>query len=881
MRGVLAVILVLLVQRATAQQPYEVGGLVRDSVGGVLVGATVRLALAKDTHYTMTDKRGYFVIFFSKAGVGSVQVTMKGYRPLLKNVRVSPARASVQLGTLVLRADYQELSEVVVSRVRPLLIKQDTVTYNAAAFPVLDGSEVEDILKRLPGVEVDLDGNVIVQGKKISRVLVDGKEFFGADVLLAIRNLPADVVDKLQVIDDYGDEARLTGVRSGDAAKVLNIVLKGDKRNGRFGQAEAAAGDEGKYFANAFGNSFGGDRKLSARLGLADNNPAGADPTKNAAVSYANQWNSHWGGSLSANAASQAPHAAGSTQQESFYPGETLLQNQENQTSANNASGNLDASLTYKPDGYSTLRWQGSGNLTRARSQATSQFSTLQTDSGYSKSTSGSTLNGSSSAGQSLNSNLYFEKLSHHSRRRFSVDAGVQYSGSNALSNTQSTAIVTSDSISTPSMVSDETVNNTRSLNLYGNSNYFLPLGPTSFLDLGYRVSSAISRTDVVVRQPDLGGTALVTVDSLSEAMILRSLTQDIRAAYITNFHPFDITAGLDAQPGSQQGNIGGKENIISYSYFTLLPIIQVAWSPDRGHRLNLAVTGNPTLPSLQQLSPLTNVTNPQYPVTGNPALKPSQTGNIGLHYEQSSLRPTQFFGFGMGLAYGETRHTIIQNLSTPKDSSLVIQSTTYLNAGNTDHLTADFHVNLPAFLHKRLHINVNGGVSRTEAITMTDSVQYLNRAWNWNQSIHLQLLIPDVIESDLFANYSLTRNSYTVAGSPANSFQSATVTLRNRHYFLQHWILNYQISQLYTANGARLQTAPANLTASFQRQFLAHNRGTISLQGFNLLNQTAAAGQYVSATTITESRPQLTGRYFLLSILVKLSRFDRRKEGE
>jgi hypothetical protein len=360
--------------------------------------------------------------------------------------------------------------------------------------------------------------------------------------------------------------------------------------------------------------------------------------------------------------------------------------------------------------------------------------------------------------------------------------------------------------------------------------------------------------------------------------MIHHSVTQDIRAAYTANLHPFDITAGLDAQPGSQQGNVGAKVNSISYTYFTLLPNIQLAWSPDKSRRLNLAVNGNPTLPSLQQLAPFTNISNPQYPVTGNPALKPAYADNISLHYEQSSLRPTQFFGFGMGLNYGETRHSIIQNLSTPKDSSQVIQTTTYLNAGTTDHLTADYHVNLPAFLNKRLRINVSGSVGRSQTIIMTDSIQYLNSAWNWNQSIHLQLLIPDLIESDLSANYFLTRNSYAAGGNSANSFQSATVTLRSRHYFLRHWIFNYQLSQPYTANGARLQTTPASLTASLQRQFLPHNRATVTLQGFNLLNQTAAAGQSVSATTITESRPQLSGRYFLLSFELKLSRFANEK---
>jgi hypothetical protein len=357
--------------------------------------------------------------------------------------------------------------------------------------------------------------------------------------------------------------------------------------------------------------------------------------------------------------------------------------------------------------------------------------------------------------------------------------------------------------------------------------------------------------------------------------MTLHALTQDIRAAYTANLHHFDITAALDAQPGSQNGNVGAKGNTISYSYFALLPDIQLAWNPDKSRRLNLSVNGNPTLPSQQQLAPYTNASNPQYPVTGNTALKPSYNENIALNYEQSSLRPTQFFGFGIGLAYGETRHTIVQNLSTPKVSTQVIQTATYFNAGTTGHLTADYLVNFPAFPNKHLRINVNGSITRNRAITMTDSIQYLNQAWDMNQSIHLQLLVPNVIESDLSANYSFTQNTHAAGGNQANRFQSATITLQSCHYLSRHWILNYQLSQPYTANGARLQTASASLTASLQRQFLPHNRATVTLRGFNLLNQTSAAGQSVSAATITESRPQLIGRYFLLSLQLKMSRFE------
>jgi outer membrane receptor protein involved in Fe transport len=228
--------------------------------------------------------------------------------------------------------------------------------------------------------------------------------------------------------------------------------------------------------------------------------------------------------------------------------------------------------------------------------------------------------------------------------------------------------------------------------------------------------------------------------------MMLRSATQDFHAGYTGKLHQLDLTAALDAQSGQQRGTVDSKGDVIAYHYFSLLPNLQAVWNFDKNRKLNMNYSSQPNLPGLQQLVPFTNVSNPAYPVTGNPDLKPSYTNNIGLHYEQSNLKPTQFFGFGMGLNYTSVRHTIIQDLTTPKDSSQVIQATTFLNAGTTDNLAAAYHITLPAFLDKRLRVNINGSVSRSQAITMTDSVKYVNQALNWNQSVHLQLLIPDVI---------------------------------------------------------------------------------------------------------------------------------------
>ena len=180
----------------------QLSGRVTDSAGIALSKATVQLAAGVDTLVTVSGDDGSFVFHQAAARKFQLIVTMRGYLTFSQWYALPEGESNVTLQPVRMGAAYGELDPVLVTRVRSITIQGDTISFNAAAFPVREGSEVEEILKRLPGVEVDINGNVVIQGKPLTRVLVNGKEFFGSDVLLAIQNLPADVVEKIQVIDD-------------------------------------------------------------------------------------------------------------------------------------------------------------------------------------------------------------------------------------------------------------------------------------------------------------------------------------------------------------------------------------------------------------------------------------------------------------------------------------------------------------------------------------------------------------------------------------------------------------------------------------------------------------------------------------------------------
>ena len=865
---------------------FHLFGKVMDTTGAPISQATIHLISGADTLTMLSRGDGSFLFERLRIRTATLLITVKGYLPFSQTYRIPEGTEGSELPPIKLRNEYRELDPVTVTGVRPVVIRGDTVSYNIAAFPVREGSAVEDILRRLPGVEVDINGNVTILGKPLTKVLVNGKEFFGGDVLLAIRNLPADVIDKLQMIDDYGDRARLTGVRSGDASKILNVVLRPDKRRGMFSTTEAGSGSEGKYLSDAFGNAFSGERQLSAQATASDNSPAGSDPLQAAAINYADQWNARLGGAIDLKWSSESPHTAGTIDQVEYYPGQTLRQTQNSQTNSHIVISDVNTRFSYKPTDHSTLRLDVSASGQQSIIGTAGELVTLDQDSGYTKATKGATVNSNPSGNRTAGANLYYENSSALSRRRFSIEGGGGYTitkvGNDLFSATtekilRNASSVPADTVSAYSVLHDSTTTDTRSWNFHCGTSYFQPLGTASFLEFGYRMTSNRSAANVLTRLNDSGSTtsgAIDTIDTMIQRITYQGISHDLRAAYSGKFHPIDLTAGFDILPGLLQGTAEQKGTLTSYHYLSILPSLNAAWSVDKTSRLLLSYTTQTTLPTLQQLSPFVNLSNPQYPVTGNPRLRQSYSQNLSINYDVSRFERSRFLGYSVGLNFNNTSNNIIPNVSTPKNTSQVIQAITYVNSGTTNGLAADYHLTLPALIKKRLRINLNGTFGTNRTIIENDSSTYVARTWAANQSVHLQLLIPDRLESDLTANYIITMTAFSRAINLSTTTRSGIIALNTKVFLGRSWVVSYLISQSYFSSAKELQGAPVYATGNLQWALLRHHIGTLSLTSYNLFNRSSTFGQSITNTTITQSRPELTGRYFILTMQLRLQRF-------
>ncbi len=272
MKKSVAIFLFFLIPTMQAQN-ISVHGIIQDSKKIPLFAVDIRVINLQDTtktFFTITDRNGYFFFLLAESHQYRLEATYIGYQKIVKTISVD--KHSMDLDALTMTEIPITVREVVVEANVPAAVQNgDTTEYIARAFKTNPDAVVEDLVTKMPGITVNSSGTVSVGGETVQRVLVDGKPFFGDDPTLALRNLPAEVVEKIQVFDQMSDQAQFTGFDDGQSVKAMNVITRTANAHSEFGKFSAGYGDDdGRYIVGAALNKFDGDSRLSL-VGLTNN----------------------------------------------------------------------------------------------------------------------------------------------------------------------------------------------------------------------------------------------------------------------------------------------------------------------------------------------------------------------------------------------------------------------------------------------------------------------------------------------------------------------------------------------------------------------------------------------------------------------------------
>ncbi|MGL4630169.1 MAG: TonB-dependent receptor, partial [Leadbetterella sp.] len=296
MKKTLFTICLLFILKTTFSQGYIIKGILQDTANTPLGLCTVLLLKPTDSTlvtFTRADDKGFFQFKNIKKQDYLIKITYSGlipYQTLVKYIEEN----QVDLGVIRLKPILKELMEVVIKTARaPIEIRGDTIEYDARKFKVPPGSSVEDLLRRLPGFQIDADGNIKAQGERVQKVLVDGKSFFGNDPKVATKQLPAESINRIQVFDDKSEQSKLTGIEDGKRDKTVNLELKEEFKKGGFGKITAGIGTDERLMTKGNYNRFNQKNQFSI-VGFGNNlNQTGLnrDDYQDFKGSQSYQWN--------------------------------------------------------------------------------------------------------------------------------------------------------------------------------------------------------------------------------------------------------------------------------------------------------------------------------------------------------------------------------------------------------------------------------------------------------------------------------------------------------------------------------------------------------------------------------------------------------------
>jgi len=913
MQRILFVIFICLSIHSLAQN-FTLQGDAFDEKGAPLAFATTALLKPADStmaFFAITNGNGHFEIKNVRQGNYLLQISFIGLETYYKEVKI-PYGKDNNLGAFMIKTLPVSLKEVqIMGEYVPLWIKGDTLEYNAAAFKTKPDAVAEDLLKKLPGMEVDRAGNVKAMGEDVRNVMVDGKEFFGNDPKVATKNVPAHAIKKVQVYDKKSDEAEFTGINDGERDKTVNLVLKDDKKNGTFGDISAGLGTGEHYKAgakafrftnkdqvaalgmlnniNQFGFSF--DDYLNFGGGLGGIIMGGGGGSAKIELNTDNSFPVNFGQTITGLVTS----GAGGFN----YSHQVNKTNRFNISYMGNGSDRNSVESVYSknfiPQGYYTQQ-ENRDEFTVDRSHRINFGWKNQLDSTLNFNLSGvislgtGKSNGNILTESQLNDSLVNRLTSITGDNSSRLTSGARASAIKKMNGNRTVLKISGSGYFSHDLSKTEWQNVTR---------YFTPdysissLQNQENLNNLIRWSAATSVTQKIkgpwYLQPEIStGSTNETLErtlgySLATPEMNDSLSPVFERKYqwvrplleikrITDKTQFVVQLKADL---SRMSNSLDKDSPVKRDIFYFTP--EVSWEKQlrAGHRLSLGYQATVNSPTASQLLPVSNTINPLSVFFGNRNLKPeySHDLNVGwILFDQFSF--TSVF---LRLNGGFTKDKI--NWSRTVNDSLG-QTNTLMNVTSDYNAGASFDFSTPI---RKLGITVHASLREdwNRGLSLVNGIENINTNLSHKATLSVDNRKKEKWDINAGATFQLTDAGYSLYPSLNNTYWDLSYFAELRFTPGEHW--NFQASADVTNYNERSFNASVSVPligAEANYYFLKNKRGTLTASAFDLLNKNTGLQRMSELNYLRETHSNIIGRYVMFSFKYRLNKFEGNNGG-
>ncbi len=891
--------------KAYAQENHRsIEGLVVDTSGLGLKGVNIRLVGEQDTLKTVTDNNGFYQLKGINGKVVNISYSMFGLQIVNRTYVFKKFVDQIYAPKISMFPQLNLIDEVRILKVIPVINRGDTIQFNMRAFSVPEKAMLEDALKIMPGFQVLRDGTTYFNGRMITSVQVDGRKFFDGNLLMATKNLPADFVKHLEVIDDYGDVSQEKGIKNSEPEKIINIVLEDNKKKITFGQATLGGGTSERYIGSVGVNKFNDGQEISVVTSVNNTNTSlftfgspdgaggrssglgdvgdfsdqsdGLNKLSSIGITFSQNLNKYISLSGGYTYQNRQNITEGNSLLTSSYYGykinkkedferkmddnfhrvqleiNSTLKNQDILKIVPKLSFNRSYNYNLKSSNLSNyrIRERGSYNDTSTTTNPNAEFSML-----YSK---------------------YFKK----SKRKLVADGRISYQSLDKDENIREDYVIY-DSTGLEPVINFfeqkqlvDSRNNTSSMK--GSVSYVEPFFDHSLLEVLYDIDVTNIEARRAVRNPIGNGGGWVDSLGIDYAYQFKSYKTGLNYQYEPN-ERFRVNMGFSVQPVSLSGKIKGDTITHEYSNVNLVPTTNLRYRFSKNFEMELNYLGKNIQPNFLHISPVRDNSNSRNIIVGNPSLKAEFYNRFSTSLKKFVTNKGQYFETNFA-------YTFINNKIVSSKKSLsneTVQETTYENTDGYYDVKWNYYFNTP-FLNDNFQMDISGNIDYLNNLSFVNELKSTTRQLLYNQNLILRYNWNEYFESVFNSNYFLNRATYELPYKNKIAAHSFLLSLGGRGYINDKFMVGTEMSQkFYKGYVSEISDVnPTIINAYVEYNFLKNNMAMLRFQCFDMLDQNKNVGiitEYVG-NDVFESRNNRLGRYFMLTLNMRLQSYPNKK---
>lgn len=887
----------------------QVQGFVIDTAGTRLKGATVRLTSTRDTMIVVSSNTGYYRFQNVKGTDIRISYSMLGYQIAYRDVESANQSDFIVMPNVVLQPYSALIERVYVIKTIPIVYMGDTIQYNMDAFTFRANSLLEDALKQLPGIQVSRDGTVYAQGKRISFVQVNGKKFFGGDVLTATRNLPTDFIKNIQIVNHNDHPLAESGIREEEQAKVLNIVLKEGHKRISFGQLTAGGGSSERYIGSAGLNRFDDGQEFSLVGSINNTNtslfsfgsPTGmgaretslfdandfVDPTDglNNIKSLGFNFSDNLGEQTQFNASYSFTKKKNKTEGNSVLQSDYFLNRisnaEEYAIKKNDHFHRLTAELKHrfknndilevKPVFIYNEAYIWNNRKRKVQNNKITNVGTYQ-DSSHQKD-------------PNLNLDVFYVKAFKKPGRKLTGSVLFNFNSQSKIEDVYDNYI-TLDSTTTNPLYSlfeqryfIQQRNGTDGVRV--SVFYTEPFTKHSSLEFSYHYELTGMTSQRMVedklKSDELGYFYYVDSLGVNYDYRFRDSQMGLNYQYTPN-KTFRANIGFAVQPVTLTSFLKREDTEYTYENVNLVPTAGFKWRVNDELDWSVDYIGKNNQPNLLNIIPIRDNSNSQNIIVGNPELKAEFSNRFSTTLRKFVTSKGQYFE--TSLAYNYVMHKIVSDKTATPGST--IQETTFRNADGYYDVKWYYLFNTPLF-NENIQLDISGNTSFYNNLSYVNDQRNITRQFIYSQAAQLRYTWSDYFESMFNANYLLHNASYTWPYHEDVSGHSLLASAGTKSYLGDHVTLGAEMSQRFNSGytSSFMNSNPTIINAYIEFAFLQNKRAVLRFQGIDLLDKNRNMGTYSEyiGNDVYEARNNRLGRYFMATLNIRLQKYPKKNE--